>query len=238
MFTNKKVIIFDMDGTLIDSIGVWNQVDAELILKLTHISVLQEELQIQRDEKLREYRSKENPYVSYCGYLSEKYHLQQSPEEILAMRNEIADDLLIHKIDYKPYADMLLRKLKEKDYKLVIATTTCKKNMDIYRFQNENLLRKAPINEYFSYVYTREDVSKIKPDPEIYLKVMDTLRVKADECLIFEDSLAGIEAAYNAGIEAAAVYDQYSAHEQTEIRQKAAYYVKGYEEILERFTLD
>lgn len=234
MFKNKKVIIFDMDGTLIDSIGVWNQVDAELILKLAHISVPQEELQMQRDEKLREYRSMENPYVSYCGYLGQKYHLQLPPEEILSLRNEIADDFLVHKIDYKPYADVLLRKLKDKNYKLVIATTTRRKNMDIYRFQNENLLRKAPINEYFSLVYTSEDVSRIKPDPEIYLKVMDTLQVRADECLIFEDSLVGIEAACNAGIEAVGVYDKYSDHEQAKIRQKAAYCVEGYEEILER----
>lgn len=100
MFQNKKVIIFDMDGTLIDSIGIWNQVDVELILKLAGISVPWEELQMQRDAKLREYRLTENPYVSYCGFLGQKYHSPLSPQKILTLRNKIANDYLTNKIDF------------------------------------------------------------------------------------------------------------------------------------------
>ena len=101
MFQGKKVIIFDMDGTLIDSIGIWNQVDAILIQRLAHISVPQDKLQQQRDQKLSEFRSVENPYVSYCDFLAKTYDFALSPEETLALRNEIADEFLICNIDYK-----------------------------------------------------------------------------------------------------------------------------------------
>ena len=71
MFRGKKVIIFDMDGTLIDSVGVWNKVDMELIKELGCLEELNEiEIQQQRDNKLREFSKSENPYIEYCQFLS------------------------------------------------------------------------------------------------------------------------------------------------------------------------
>lgn len=232
MFDGKKVIIFDMDGTLIDSIGIWNQVDSILIQRLSHITVPPDMLQLKRDEKLSEFRSVENPYLSYCDFLAKTYQFPLSPEETLTLRNEIADEFLIHHIDYKPHAEVLLHRLKEHGYTLVIATTTRIKNMNVYRFQNQNILQKAPIDEYFSLVYTSEDVQMIKPDPEVHRKILKTLGVKPAECLIFEDSLVGIEAANNAGIESVAIYDKYSEKDLDLIRQKATYFIKDYEELL------
>lgn len=232
MFQGKKVIIFDMDGTLIDSIGIWNQVDDILIQRLAHITVPQDILQLHRDQKLSEFRFMENPYVNYCGFLADTYQFSLSPEETLALRNEIADEFLIHSIDYKPYAEVLLRQLKEKGYTLVIATTTRTKNMNVYRYHNKNILEKAPIDEYFSLVYTSEDVQKIKPDPEVHLKIMKELQVQPEECLIFEDALVGIEAANNAGIESVAIYDKYSEKDLNLIRQKATYFIQNYQELL------
>ena len=89
----------------------------------------------------------------------------------------------------------------------------------------------APIDEYFERVYTREDASAIKPDPEIYLRAMRELGLSPAECAVVEDSLVGVEAAKAAGIETAAVYDRYSDGEREEIRAAADVYVQNFDEL-------
>lgn len=234
MLEGKKVIIFDMDGTLIDSVGVWNDVDRALIGRIrTGGGPLTEDVQIQRDEALRRFSREENPYLAYCAFLGERYGSLLTPEEIHTLRYEIAQDFLIHVIDYKPDAHVFLHKLKQAGYTLVIATTTRRGNMDIYRTRNVNMAAKAKIDDLFTLVYTREDAREIKPNPEIYLRVMSELHVKPEECLVFEDSLIGIEAAKNAGIQSAAVYDPYSDGERDQINALADFQVSSYTRLME-----
>ena len=233
MLKGKKVLIFDTDGTLIESVGVWNQVDCELIRQLGNVMVSEEEVQKQRDDNLREYSKAESPYLEYCRYLGSKYGSELTAEEIHTLRYDIANDFLVRVVDYKPHAEAVIELLKDKGFQLVIATTTRKKNLDIYRYKNVNIRSKAPIDDYFSPIYSREDVKEIKPNPEVYLKVMETLDVKPEECLIFEDSLIGIEAACNAGIEAVAMYDKYSDGEREEINKRAKYCFGDYTELKE-----
>ena len=235
MFKGKKVIIFDMDGTLIDSVGVWNKVDMELIKELGGLDELNElDIQQQRDKKLREYSKLENPYINYCHFLSLKYGNTLTGEEVLNTRYNIAQNYLKNEIDYKKEVPELLKLLKERNYLLVIASTTRRKNMDIYCTENNNIINKANLNNYFSKIYTREDAKEIKPNPEIYLKILNELNVKKEQCLIFEDSLIGIEAANNAGIDVVAMYDKYSDLEHAEIEKKSTYNFKSYEEVIQK----
>lgn len=234
MFKGKKVIIFDMDGTLIDSVGIWNEVDKNFIKKLGATEELDEtSLQKQRDILLRTFSKAENPYLEYCKTLGKKYHSELSAEQILKLRYDVAQDYLKNKVDYKPYADEFIRKLKEENFVLAIASTTRRDNMRIYQKQNENIMKKAAIDDYFSLVLTREDVKEMKPNPEVFLKVVEELKVKKEECLIFEDTLVGVEAAKNAGMEVVAMYDKYSDGEREEINQIANYQLDNYADAIE-----
>ena len=232
MLTNKKFIFFDMDGTLIDSVGVWNQIDQKLIENQTNKIVDEIIIQNDRDTQLQKFSSEINPYLCYCQYLKEKYKFQLSPEEIIKLRYEIAQDFLQNIIDYKPQADLIIKKLKEKKFTLAITTTTKRTNMEIYRTLNKNIISKAPLDEYFDLIYTREDVAKIKPNPEVYLKAMQAFNAKAEECIVFEDSLVGIKAAKNAGLKTVAIYDKYSNNDIEEIKQQADFFINNYAELL------
>ena len=232
MLTDKKFIFFDMDGTLIDSVGVWNQIDQKLIENQTNKIVDEIIIQNDRDTQLQKSSSEANPYLCYCQYLKEKYKFQLSPEEIIKLRYEIAQDFLQNIIDYKPQADLIIKKLKEKKFTLAITTTTKRTNMEIYRTLNKNIISKASLDEYFDLIYTREDVAKIKPNPEVYLKAMQAFNAKPEQCIVFEDSLVGIKAAKNAGLKTVAIYDKYSNNDIEEIKQQADFFINNYAELL------
>ena len=105
MLKGKKVIIFDMDGTLIDSIGIWNEIDKETIRTIGGRSSINDtDIGKIRDEKLKEYSKCEDAYLEYCGYLGEKYNSKMSKEEIKKIRYQIANNYLKTVIDYKPEA--------------------------------------------------------------------------------------------------------------------------------------
>ena len=226
-----------MDGTLIDSMGIWNEIDRQLIKKLGNNEKIEENIiQKQRDFALREYSKEKNPYVKYCELLGKQYESNLNGEEILNLRYKISEDYLKNVIDYKPNADTFIKSLKKKGYVLGIASTTRKNNMAVYRTLNQNIISKANLDEYFSFIYTREDAKEIKPNPEIYSKIINEQNVIKDECLIFEDSLIGLEAAKNAGIECAVVYDKYSDEDREKINAIADYKLNNFNEAIKKLN--
>ena len=232
MLENKKVIIFDLDGTLIDSIGVWNDIDKTLIKRILNKEIDDIDIGKQRDFKLKEYSKSEDAYLEYCGFLKEKYDSKMSKQEIKKLRYEIADEYLRTIIDYKPNAEDVLKYLKEKGFILVIASTTNDHTIEIYRKYNQQMIKKARIDDIFTRVYSKGAVKELKPNPEIHYKILNELDVKADECLIVEDSLIGVEAGNNANIDVAVMYDKYSDGNRKEISQLAQYYFKDFKDML------
>ena len=85
MFKNKKLIIFDMDGTLIDSVGIWNEVDRQLILKIGDGTIDDVDIQVQRDQTLKKFKDGDI-YLEYCRFLKEKYNSTLTAEEVFKLR--------------------------------------------------------------------------------------------------------------------------------------------------------
>lgn len=227
-----------MDGTLIDSIGIWNQVDQALMAAMG--GAAEEEMAVgrRRDAFLADHGNEENPYLSYCLFLARHCGCSWSGEKVFQKRYEISRDFLIHQVDYKKRAPEVIQRLHGLEKTLVIATTTKRANMDIYRHLNENIRSKAPLDKYFTAIYTREDVSSIKPSPEVHEKLMADLEKTREDCFIFEDSLAGLMAARTAGIPAGVIYDRYSEKDRNRMVPLAEAWYDSWEDVLSEMETD
>ena len=111
--------------------------------------------------------------------------------------------------------------------RVVLATTTRRANVDIYCDINPVIRSEILLRDIFDFMLTHEDVTAIKPDPEVYLKALAGLGLAANDCLVIEDSLPGVEAAKAAGLTVVALEEPHSAADEELIRTKVDGFYAG-----------
>lgn len=234
---DKKYIIFDMDGTLIDSIGVWNRTDQKLIEEYGGKTIDLDDIQSERDDFLHNNQDSDI-YLAYCEYLISKYNLSiGNPEELLKIRWNISGEVLEKEMDFKPNVVDLILRLKKLGFTLALATMTTQVQLDIYSKKNKRMLGQMNIAEVFDLITKKEDVKNKKPDPEIYNKIMQYYNASPNECLIFEDSYTGVLASRNAGIEVVNIYDKYADLDREKINELTDFSIQSYQEFIELVNL-
>lgn len=183
-----KAIIFDMDGTLLNSEELWFSSARDILKKYS------------ADLTEREYRS-------WIGkdeieFLHEKAAAGGYKADGRALSAERAELVLDTVYDYPMKADenfmKIIPELKEKGMRIGLATGT--RSIVTVAF-----LQKLEIKEIFDAVITSTDVTNRKPDPETYTACAKALEVSPEECLVFEDSETGVESAKAAGMVCIAV---------------------------------
>lgn len=186
-----KLVIFDVDGTLVDSETVYINSALETCKRYGYKFTIDDIKSIigQTKDAIREGICKiGGPNFDYDLYLKRK--------------DEIAKELLkAHYYDLKPGVMDILNYCKENNIKMAIATST-------YKEVHTEILSKLNILDYFDYKVFGDEIKNSKPNPEIYLKVVEHFKdIKKDEMIIFEDSNNGVLSAYNAGIKVVWVPD-------------------------------
>ncbi len=230
---DKKYIIFDMDGTLIDSIGVWNRTDQKLIEDFGNLTIDLDTIQKERDSFIHQNQNSDI-YLAYCKNLIKKYNLNiNDAKQLLKIRWDKSGEVLEKEMDFKKDVVNLVLKLKELGFTLILATMTTQVQLDIYSKRNKKMLSQMNITEIFDLITTKEDVKNKKPHPEIYNKIMDNYNATPNECLIFEDSYTGVLASHNARIEVINVYDKYADIDREKINEVTDYSIKRYKEFID-----
>ncbi len=209
-----KAIIFDLDGTLVDSMWMWKAIDIEFLQQ--YGCQCPDDLQ-----KVIEGMS----FSETAVYFKERFRLPLSLDEIKAIWVRMSIDKYRYEVPLKPGVREFLEHVTSRGIVCGIATSNGREMVDA-------VMDSLDITGYFQVVTTACEVEHGKPEPDIYLKVAEHLQVEPKDCLVFEDVPAGILAGKRAGMTVCAIEDAFSQAMREEKLGLADYFIDDYFEIL------
>lgn len=214
MLKDIKAVIFDIDGTLIDSMRVWTDID-DMFLAKYHLT---------EPEGFHEGMEGKS-FSETADYFLELFPgLPHSREELEEEWNQMAFDIYTKELRLKKGAYELIQSLHIQGIKLGIATSNNRKLA-------EGTLRNNGIFDWMDAVWTADEACAGKPAPDVYLKVAASLEVEPEYCLVFEDIPNGILAGKNAGMKVCAVEDWFSKKQEPLKRELADYYIQDFDDV-------
>lgn len=213
MFKDIEAVIFDLDGTLIDSMWVWEKVDEEYFARFN----IEQPKEFNSEIEGRSFRET-------AEYFKSKFKIPRSIEEIEDDWNRMAWDKYEHEVPLKKGVMKFLKFLKKNKIKMGIATSNSRELVELVTKANG-------ISDFFDYICTATEVHKGKPEPDIYLKVAKGLNKNPKKCLVFEDVVNGIIAGKRANMKVCAVYDESSKDSTNQKIKYADYYVENFTDI-------
>lgn len=210
---NIKACIFDMDGTIVDSMWVWGQIDIDYLNKYGY-TVPKDMGKDIEGASMRE----------VALYFKKRFNIENDVDTIIEEWNDMAMYQYQNKVPLKPHVKEFLSYLRKNNIKIGLFTS------------NSMVLAKAALDaldiyDYFDYITAGCSDIKGKPEPDGYILTAKNLNVNNSNCLVFEDLIMGIIAGKRAGMKTCAVKDSYSMYQDKEKQDLADYYIEDYNEI-------
>lgn len=177
-----KAVIFDMDGVIFDTemvyLKVWSEVFEKYGYKMTK-EIYASVLGTGRENVKKVFLSNFGSDLPIDDmYIEKDENLAKEIEKGVPLKHGVCE---------------ILEYLKENDFKIALATSALSERA----FKQ---LKQANIESFFHAIVCRDEVKETKPNPDIFLKAADKLSIRPEQCIVIEDSSAGIEAAFNAGM--------------------------------------
>jgi len=207
-----KGYIFDLDGTLLDSMGVWSQVDADFLAK-RGIAIPPDYMDA----------ISSMTFYEAAAYTIKRFSLTDSVEDLKREWNEMAAYAYGHMVKLKPYAKEYLITLWEHGAKLAIATSLSAELC-------APVLRNNGIDNFFNVICRTDEAGHGKTRPDVFLLAAQKIGIQAQDCLVFEDILAAVKSAKSTGMSVCAVYDKASKNDWEQIKAVADYTIFDFKE--------
>ena len=206
--------IFDIDGTILDTMGVWKEITMNFLLK-KGIVPTEKEMDDYRDLSMEE----------SMRYTKEHFNLPESEEELKAGFEKLSREKYMFEVPAKPYVKEYMEKLKSEGVKIGVATS------GYPELWQHALKRLGMLHMIDGFALTSETgVNKSKPD--VYLLAAERIGVKPENCMVFEDIVSGIIGAKAGGMMATAIYDDLNAGQTEELKRLSDRYIVSWKELL------
>lgn len=211
---NIEAVIFDLDGTLVDSMSIWAKIDEEYLGNFG-LSV---------PEKLQEDIT-HLTLTETALYFKENFNIENTIEDIMSTWHDMAFYHYSNTIKLKDGVIPYLKSLKDMNIKIALATSNSIPLL-------EATLKNNGIYDYFDAITTTEEVKKSKDNPDIYLLSAKKLNVSPQRCLVFEDIVQAVNGAKLAGMKVYSVYDESSKSQKEELIRLSDRYILTFNELL------
>lgn len=208
-----KAIIFDMDGTLLDSLSVWADSDREFLNGLGF-----------EYDPVHSAAMKSMHFDSACEYLTKTFSLPFSAEETGERILKIVEKRYLHELRLKDGAEGFIKAAEAAGIKMCVATSNKK-------YLAENTLKNLGIRKYMEFLLTSDEIGCGKESPEIFLRAAENMGSKPGETAVFEDSLHAVISAKTAGFRVVGVYDPLCEEEFAEIKKSADRVIRSFREL-------
>ena len=211
----KKAFIFDLDGTLIDSMGIWHNFLSEYLSKINIVPPVDMLMRV-----------KHMSLSQSSVYVKEYFSLDKSPEMIKKDWTDIIYDQYKNHICLKSGARRFLEYLKQNGKEIAIATA----NVDSVTMA---CLKNNKIDNLIDCYVFADEVKEGKDSPKIYLKALEKMNSDVIDAVLFEDIITAVYSANKINLDCIGIYDNYAKDEMPEMKRNCRYYLEDFNTIFE-----